>query len=170
MGRTLIRLIDRSSTPDFTVRYWRMKLSRTTASLLTVFIAAPTFALDQLPLDQLQHGLWKVERKIEKLEENPVVRETRHSEYCASPKKEILKTLKTASYLCKTNVNKLADNKFEIDAACKLGIVSGTNKTVITILSPTNYTAEVENKGTKLGEKQHRKETITAERAGDCNS
>jgi hypothetical protein len=127
-------------------------------------------ALDTLPLDQLQHGLWKVERKIEKLETNPVERETRHSEYCASPKKEILKTLRTASYLCKTNVNKLTDNKFEIDASCKLGIVSGTNKTVITILSPTSYSAEVENKGTKLGEKQHRKETITAERAGDCNS
>jgi hypothetical protein len=136
--------------------------------LAAVALASHANALDSLPLDQLPHGLWKVERKIEKLETNPVERETRHSEYCASPKKEILKTLKTASYLCKTSINKLADNKFEIDAACKLGIVSGTNKTVITILSPTNYTAEVENKGTKLGEKQHRKETITAERAGDC--
>jgi Protein of unknown function (DUF3617) len=147
-----------------------MKHPRIAASLLSVFIAVPAFALDSLPLDQLQHGLWKVERKIEKLEENPVVRETRSSEYCASPKKEILKTLKTASYLCKTRVNKLTENKFEIDAACKLGIVSGTNKTVITIVSPTSYAAEVENKGVKMGEKQHRKETITAERAGDCNS
>jgi hypothetical protein len=139
--------------------------------LLTFFVtsaALPALALDSLPLDQLQHGLWKVERKIEKLEENPVVRETRHSEYCASPKKEILKTLRTASYLCKTDVTKLADNKFAIDAACKLGIVSGTNKTVITIMSPTQYSAEVENKGSKLGEKQHRKEFITAVRAGDC--
>jgi Protein of unknown function (DUF3617) len=127
-------------------------------------------AIDSIPLDQLQHGLWKVERKIEKLEENPVVRETRQSEYCASPKKEITKTLRTASYLCKTNVVKLADNKFSIDASCKLGIVSGTNKTIITIVSPSQYTAEVENIGTKLGEKQHRKETISAERMGDCNS
>lgn len=136
--------------------------------LTTLTLATPAFALDSLPLDQLQHGLWKVERKIEKLEASPVVRETRLSEYCASPKKEILKTLRTASYLCKTSVNKLGDNKFEIDASCKLGIVSGTNKTIITIVSPTSYTAEVENKGTKLGEKQHRREYITAERAGDC--
>jgi hypothetical protein len=133
-------------------------------------MCANAFALDSLSLDQLQHGLWKVERKIEKLEHNPVEHETRHSEYCASPKKEILKTLRTASYLCKTNVTKLTDNKFEIDASCKLGIVSGTNKTIITIVNPMHYTAEVENKGTKLGEKQHRKEVITAERAGDCNS
>lgn len=132
-------------------------------------LASSANAIDTIPLDQLQHGLWKVERKIEKLEENPVVRETRHSEYCASPKKEITKTLRTASYLCKTNVNKLSDNQFEIDASCKLGIVSGTNKTVITIVSPTSYTAEVENKGTKLGEKQHRKETIAAQRMGDCS-
>ncbi|TAG77464.1 MAG: DUF3617 family protein [Betaproteobacteria bacterium] len=136
---------------------------------LSFVLIAPSHALDQLPLDQLQHGLWKVERKIEKLEENPVVRETRHSEYCASPKKEILKTLRTASYLCKTDVTKLADNKFAIDAACKLGIVSGTNKTTITIVSPSEYSAEVENKGSKLGEKQHRKEFITAVRTGDCS-
>jgi hypothetical protein len=141
------------------------------AAVVACFALTPlASALDTIPLDQLQHGLWKVERKIEKLEENPVVRETRHSEYCASPKREITKTLRTASYLCKTNVTKLADNKFSIDAACKLGIVSGTNKTIITIVSPTQYSAEVENIGTKLGEKQHRKETITAERAGDCNS
>ncbi len=144
--------------------------TRLLTSLLVVVISSPALALDSLPLDQLQHGLWKVERKIEKLEHNPVEHETRHSEYCASPKKEILKTLRTASYLCKTNVAKLGDNKFSIDAACKLGIVAGTNKTIITIVSPTQYTAEVENKGTKLGEKQHRKEMITAERAGDCNS
>lgn len=143
-------------------------MNRYFLALLVANVALPAFALDSLPLDQLQHGLWKVERKIEKLEENPVVRETRHSEYCASPKKEILKTLRTASYLCKTEVSKLADNKFSIDAACKLGIVSGTNKTIITIVSPTQYSAEVENKGSKLGEKQHRKEFITAVRAGDC--
>lgn len=145
-------------------------MNRIFASLFITSASLPAFALDSLPLDQLQHGLWKVERRIEKLEENPVIRETRQSEYCASPKKEILKTLRTASYLCKTSVNKLGDNKFEIDASCKLGIVAGTNKTIITIVSPTSYTAEVENKGTKLGEKQHRKEVITAVREGDCNS
>lgn len=144
-------------------------MNRLFATLLVSSAALPAIALDSLPLDQLQHGLWKVERRIEKLEENPVIRETRQSEYCASPKKEILKTLRTASYLCKTNVSKLGDNQFAIDAACKLGIVSGTNKTVITILNPTSYTAEVENKGSKLGEKQHRKEFITAVRAGDCS-
>jgi Protein of unknown function (DUF3617) len=140
------------------------------AFFAALVLASNARAIDSIPLDQLQHGLWKVERKIEKLEENPVVRETRQSEYCASPKKEITKTLRTASYLCKTSVVKLADNQFSIDAACKLGVVSGTNKTIITIVSPTRYSAEVENIGTKLGEKQHRKETITAERVGDCNS
>ncbi len=144
-------------------------LLRYIAAIASLSAASFAWSIDSIPLDQLQHGLWKVERKIEKLEENPVVHETRHSEYCASPKKEITKTLRTASYLCKTSVTKLEENKFSIDASCKLGIVSGTNKTVITIVSPTQYTAEVENIGTKLGEKQHRKETITAERAGDCN-
>ncbi len=143
-------------------------MNRYFLALLVANVALPAFALDSLPLDQLQHGLWKVERKIEKLEASPVVRETRLSEYCASPKKEILKTLRTASYLCKTSVNKLGDNKFEIDASCKLGIVSGTNKTIITIVSPTQYIAEVVNIGSKMGEKQHRREYITAERAGDC--
>lgn len=133
-----------------------------------LFIAPAAMAIDSLPLDQLQHGLWKVERKVEKLEKNPVEHEVRHGEYCASPKSEITKTLRTASYLCKTNVSKLTDNKFAIEASCKLGIVSGTNRTVITIISPTQYTAEVENIGSKMGEKQHRKEYITAERAGDC--
>jgi hypothetical protein len=47
------------------------------------------------------------------------------------------------------------------------GIV-GENTTIITIVSPSEYTAEVETIGTKFGKKQHRKELITAKRAGDC--
>ena len=59
---------------------------------LTIFALAtaePAFAIDAIPLDQLRPGLWKVERKMEKLDLNPVEYETRNSEYCASPKKEI---------------------------------------------------------------------------------
>ena len=43
-----------------------------------------------------------------------------------------------------------------------------TNTTIITIVNPDQYSAEVETIGTKFGEKQHRKELITAIGAGDC--
>ena len=135
---------------------------------LIVAIASPAFALDSIPLDQLQPGRWKVERRIEKLDLNPVERETRNSEYCASPKKEISRTLRLAGFLCKTETTKVADNKYSVHATCKLPGISGENTTIITIISPTEYTAEVDTIGTKFGEKQHRKELISAVRAGDC--
>ena len=135
---------------------------------LIAAIASPSFALDSIPLDQLKSGLWRVERKIAKLDLSPVEHETRHSEYCASPKKEITRTLRLAGFLCKTEVSKLADNKFNVHAACRLPGISGENNTLITVVSPTEYTAEVDTIGTKFGEKQHRKEMISAVRAGDC--
>jgi hypothetical protein len=136
---------------------------------LVLSIAAfPALAIDSIPLDQLRPGLWKVERKIEKLDLSPVEHETRNSEYCASPKKEITRTLRVASFLCKSGVKTLSDNQFEIKATCKLPGISGTNTTLITIINPDQYSAEVETIGTKFGEKQHRKELISAIRAGDC--
>ena len=137
-------------------------------ALLITAIASPAFALDAIPLDQLQPGRWKVERRIEKLDLNPVERETRNSEYCASPKKEIARTLRLAGFLCKTETTKVADNKYSVHATCKLPGISGENTTIITIVSPTEYTAEVDTIGVKFGEKQHRKEMISAVRAGDC--
>ena len=80
--------------------------------MMAAVVVTPAFALDTIPLDQLQPGRWKVERRIEKLDLNPVERETRHSEYCASPKKEISRTLRLASFLCKTDTTKVADNKY----------------------------------------------------------
>jgi len=143
-------------------------ISRAALALAMSAAAFPTFAVDSIPLDQLRPGLWKVERKIEKLDLSPVEYETRNSEYCASPKKEITRTLRAASFLCKTSVTTLAENKFEMAARCKLPGISGTNTTIITIVNPDQYSAEVETIGTKFGEKQHRKELITAIRAGDC--
>ena len=137
-------------------------------ALMVVTIACPTFALDSIPLEQLKPGLWKVERKIEKLDLTPVEYETRNSEYCASPKKEITRTLQLAAFLCKTDTTKIADNKYRVDATCKLGLIAGTNTTIITIVSPGEYKAEVDTIGNKFGEKQHRKEVISAVRAGDC--
>ena len=131
-------------------------------------IACPAFALDSIPLDQLKPGLWRVERKIEKLDLTPVEYETRNSEYCASPKKEISRTLRLASFLCKTETTKVADNKYSVHATCRLPGISGTNTTLITIVNPGEYKAEVDTIGTKFGEKQHRKEVISAVRAGDC--
>ena len=136
-------------------------------SMMTV-IVSPTFALDSIPLDQLQPGRWKVERRIEKLDLNPVEFEKRNSEYCASPKKEISRTLRLAGFLCKTETTKVSDNKYSVHATCKLPGISGENTTIITIVSPSEYTAEVDTIGTKFGEKQHRKEMISAVRAGDC--
>lgn len=130
--------------------------------------ANSAFALDSIPLDQLKPGLWKVERKIEKLDLTPVEHETRNSEYCASPKKEITRTLRVAAFLCKTETTRVADNKYQVHATCRLPGISGENTTIITILSPGEYTAEVDTIGTKFGDKQHRKELITATRAGDC--
>lgn len=136
--------------------------------LMVGSIACPVFALDSIPLDQLKPGLWKVERKIEKLDLTPVEYETRNSEYCASPKKEITRTLQLAAFLCKTDTNKIAENKYRVDATCKLGLIAGTNTTIITIVNPGEYKAEVDTIGTKFGEKQHRKEVVSAVRAGDC--
>ena len=130
--------------------------------------ASTSFALDAIPLDQLQPGRWKVERRIEKLDLNPVEHETRNSEYCASPKKEISRTLRLAGFLCKTETTKIAENKYSVRATCKLPGISGENTTIISIVSPGEYKAEVETIGTKFGEKQHRKEVISAVRAGDC--
>lgn len=134
----------------------------------STFAAAPAFAIDSIPLDQLRAGLWKVERKIEKLDLSPVEYETRNSEYCASPKKELLRTMNVASFLCKTSVTALAENKFQMQARCNLPGISGTSSTIITIVSADQYSAEVDTIGTKFGEKQHRKEQISALRAGDC--
>ena len=131
-------------------------------------VASTSFALDAIPLDQLEPGRWKVERQIEKLVLNPVEFEKRNSEYCASPKKEISRTLRLAGFLCKTETTKIADNKYSVHATCKLPGISGENTTIITIVSPSEYTAEVDTIGTKFGEKQHRKEMISAVRAGDC--
>jgi Protein of unknown function (DUF3617) len=137
-------------------------------ALLVLFSAAPAFALDSIPLDQLKPGLWKVERKIEKLDLTPVEYETRNSEYCASPKKEISRTLRVAAFLCKTETTKVADNKYKVHATCRLPGISGENTTFITIVNPAEYRAEVDTIGTKFGEKQHRKEIISAVRAADC--
>jgi len=137
-------------------------------ALVIGLAAMPALAIDSIPLDQLRPGLWKVERKIEKLDLSPVEYETRNSEYCASPKNEISRTLRIAGFLCKSGVTTLADNKFEIKAVCRLPGISGTNTTTITIINPDQYSAEVETIGSKFGEKQHRKEQISAIRAGDC--
>lgn len=137
-------------------------------ALMVVSSASTAFALDSIPLDQLKPGLWKVERKIEKLDLTPVEYETRNSEYCASPKREISRTLRLASFLCKTETTKVADNKYSVHATCRLPGISGENTTIITIVSPGEYRAEVDTIGTKFGEKQHRKEMISAVRAGDC--
>jgi hypothetical protein len=143
-----------------------MKYIALATSLSTSAFALPAWAIDSIPLDQLKPGLWKVVRTIDRHDGQP--EQVRQSEYCASPKKEILKTLRTASMLCKTNVAKLADNKDEVTASCKLGIASGNNRTVITIISDTQYAADVDTIGTKFGEKLHRSEKILAVREGDC--
>ena len=146
----------------------RISPSRVVLALSLSVSGATAFAIDGIPLDQLRPGLWKVERKIEKLDLSPVEYETRKSEYCASPKKELSRTMNVASLLCKTSVTTLAENKFQMQARCNLPGISGTNTTVITIVSADEYSAEVDTIGTKFGEKQHRKEQISALRAGDC--
>lgn len=130
--------------------------------------SASALAIDGIPLDQLRPGLWKVERKIEKLDLNPVEHETRNSEYCASPKKELTRMLRTASLLCKSTVTAVGDNKYQVQARCNLGAVSGNNTTVITIVSADEYRADVDTEGSVLGKHQHRKEQISALRSGDC--
>ena len=137
-------------------------------TLLALTTATPAFAIDSIPLDQLRPGLWKVERKMEKLDLNPVEFETRNSEYCASPKKEISRMLRAASMLCKSTVTALGENKYEVAAKCSLPGVSGHNTTVITIVSADEYRADVDTEGSVFGKQQHRKEKITALRAGDC--
>jgi Protein of unknown function (DUF3617) len=135
----------------------------------TLFLSAlalPASAIDSIPLDQLKPGLWKVVRTIDRHDGQP--EQVRQSEYCASPKKEITRMLRTASLLCKTNVTKLSDNAYEVAASCKLPGISGTNKTLIRIISDVSYSAEVNTIGAKLGEKQHRSEKILAARDGDC--
>ena len=139
--------------------------------LLTVFVlvaAAPAFAIDSIPLDQLRPGLWKVERKMEKLDLNPMEYETRSSEYCASPKKEISRMLRAATLLCKSTVSTVGENKYQVQARCNLGAVSGNNTTIITIVSADEYRADVDTEGNVFGKHQHRKEQISALRAGDC--
>ncbi len=140
-----------------------------TASVFTVCLAAlalPANAIDSIPLDQLKPGLWKVVRTIDRHDGS--AEEVRQSEYCASPKKEITRTLRAATLLCKTNVTKTGDNKYEVAASCKLPGISGTNKTIVTILNENNYSADVDTIGSKFGEKQHRSEKILAVREGDC--
>jgi hypothetical protein len=129
---------------------------RITVAVSTVALALPAHAIDSIPLDQLKPGLWKVVRTIDRHDGS--AEEVRQSEYCASPKKELTKMLRAATLLCKANVTKLADNKYEVDAACRLP----------GILSDTNYSAEVDTIGTKFGEKQHRSEKILAVRESDC--
>ncbi len=142
-----------------------------TASLLASPFAC---ALDSLPLDQLKPGLWKIDRRIERIAGgNPAhvgETQTRHSEYCVDPKHEILRTLRATSLLCKTEVMRLDSTRYEISARCTLPGISGENKTVITLLSATRYSAEVETRGKKFGDFQHRREKIDAVRTGECKS
>jgi hypothetical protein len=146
-----------------------MKIFAYVLALASAFsVVSPALALDSIPLEQLQPGLWKVERKMEKLDLNPVEYETRNTEYCASPKKEIARVLSVTNLLCKTEDSKVGENRYQIHAKCNLFGIVGENTTIITIVSPSEYTAEVETIGTKFGKKQHRKELITAKRAGDC--
>ena len=63
-----------------------------------------------------------------------------------------------------------ADARSASWVTCRGRKSASANSTVITIVSPTEYTAEVDTIGTKFGEKQHRKEMIRAVRAGDCQS
>ena len=142
--------------------------SRILLALAVSAASVSAFAIDSIPLDQLRPGLWKVERKMEKLDLNPVEYETRNSEYCASPKKELTRMLRAASMLCKSTVTALADNKYQVQARCNLPGVTGSNTTIITIVSADEYRAEVDTEGSVLGKQQHRKEQISASRAGDC--
>ena len=142
--------------------------ARSLVFLFALATATSALALDSIPLEQLQPGLWKVERKMEKLDLNPVEYETRNTEYCASPKKEIARVLSVTNLLCKTEDSKVGENRYQIHAKCNLFGIVGENTTIITIVSPSEYTAEVETIGTKFGKKQHRKELITAKRASDC--
>ncbi len=141
-------------------------MKHTIAAFLLLFTATHAWAIDAIPLDQLKAGLWKVVRTIDRHDGQPA--QVRQSEYCASPKKELTRMLRTASLLCKTTVTKLSENKYEVDASCKLPGISGSNKTVITIVSDASYSADVDTAGTKFGEKQHRSEKIIAVRDGDC--
>ena len=131
-------------------------------------LISPALAIDSIPLDQLRPGLWKVERKMEKLDLKPVEYETRNSEYCASPKKELTRMLRAASTLCKSTITALADNKYQVQARCNLPGVTGSNTTIITIVSADEYRADVDTEGSLFGKQQHRKEQISALRAGDC--
>ena len=142
--------------------------SRSVAALALSAASVAAFAIDSIPLDQLRPGLWKVERKMEKLDLNPVEYETRNSEYCASPKKELTRMLRAASMLCKSTITALADNKYQVQARCNLPGVTGSNTTIITIVSADEYRAEVDTEGSIFGKQQHRKEQISATRAGDC--
>ena len=146
----------------------RLLPSRILLALAVSTASVPVLAIDSIPLDQLRPGLWKVERKMEKLDLNPVEYETRNSEYCASPKKELTRMLRAASMLCKSTVTALADNKYQVQARCNLPGVTGSNTTIITIVSADEYRAEVDTEGSVFGKQQHRKEQISASRAGDC--
>ena len=134
--------------------------SRILLALAVSAASVSAFAIDSIPLDQLRPGLWKVERKMEKLDLNPVEYETRNSEYCASPKKELTRMLRAASMLCKSTVTALADNKYQVQARCNLPGVTGSNTTIITIVSADEYRAEVDTEGSVFGKQQHRKEQI----------
>ena len=141
---------------------------RSVAALALSAASVSAFAIDSVPLDQLRPGLWKVERKMEKLDLSPVEYETRNSEYCASPKKELTRMLRAASMLCKSTITALADNKYQVQARCNLPGVTGSNTTIITIVSADEYRADVDTEGSLFGKQQHRKEQISALRAGDC--
>lgn len=150
------------------------------SALLPIAVAAGLLAspnahaLDSLPLDQLKPGLWKIDRRIERMAGGDPAHvgetQTRHSEYCVDPKQEILRTLRAASFLCRTEVTRLDSTRYEISARCTLPGISGENKTVITLHSAARYSAEVETKGKKFGEFQHRRERIDAVRTGECRS
>ncbi|MBC7711209.1 MAG: DUF3617 family protein [Rhizobacter sp.] len=146
----------------------RFPPSRILLALAVSVASVSALAIDSIPLDQLRPGLWKVERKMEKLDLNPVEYETRNSEYCASPKKELTRMLRAASMLCKSTITALADNKYQVQARCNLPGVTGSNTTIITIVSADEYRADVDTEGSVFGKQQHRKEQISASRAGDC--
>ncbi|MFN3629152.1 MAG: DUF3617 domain-containing protein [Casimicrobiaceae bacterium] len=127
-----------------------------------------------MPLDQLQPGLWRLDRRIERVAGGDPAHvgetQTRQSARCVDPKQEILRTLRAASFLCKTEVKRLDGSRYAISARCRLPGISGENKTVITLHSATRYSAEVETQGRKFGEFQHRREKIDAVRTGECKS
>jgi len=131
------------------------------ALLLATLVTGPVSA-DDLPA--LRTGLWEFSRTIE-TPDTPGKPQIIKMKKCTNPSDDMKKqNEKLAKSGCKFSAVTRSGNTYTYSAVCKLKVISGTSKSVLTAESDSAYMIRIES---DFGGEQTR-ELLRARRVGDC--